>query len=187
MAVKASFGLVASNPISGQANDVEPKPVGEPVVVDENTTQVVLAYDEDVKLEGSGNFRLDFMLYQVVGIDFSKKANSTLATMELPPKIITPFLVMILVSLVTRPNSKEALDRYYSKMKTPVDPDHEADLQNLEEAYKNVEGLEKTKLFPGSSLEMQKPTRADWVGFVVCFAVCFGIIGLAVWAANIGS
>ncbi len=171
----------------GSPIDVEPQPVGEPVTIDENTTQVVLAYDKDVQLEGSGNFQLDFLLYQVVGVDFSKLANSTLATMELPPKIITPFLVMILISLVTKPNSKEALDRYYTKMKTPVDPDHEADRRNLEEALQNVEALEQRKLFPGSSFEMQKPTRADWVGFIVCFAVCFAIIGLAVLVANIGS
>ncbi|HJN07972.1 MAG TPA: sodium:solute symporter family protein [Pirellulaceae bacterium] len=170
----------------GQAIDVQPKQVGQPVTIDEKTEQIVLAYGKDVQLEGSGNFRLDFLLYQIVGVDFSKMANSTLATMELPPKIITPFLVMILFSLVTKPNSKEALDRYYSKMKTPVVPDHEADLRNLEEAYKNVEALEERKLFPGSSLEIQKPTQADWIGFLVCFATCFAIIGLAVWMANIG-
>jgi len=170
----------------GEPSDARPKPVGQPKVIDENTTQVVLAYDEDVRLEGSGNFQLDFLLYQIVNVDFSKLSSSTLSTMELPPKIITPFLVMILLSLVTKPNSKEGLDRYYTKMKTPVVPDHKADLRNLEEALLNVEALEQRKLFPGSSLEMQKPTRADWVGFVVCFGVCFAIIGLAVWVASIG-
>ncbi len=171
----------------GPAIDVRPQPVGEPQQIDENTTQTVLAYDDSVQLEGAGNFRLDFLLYQLVGVDFTRLANSTLATMELPPKIITPFLVMILVSLVTKPNSKEGLDRYYSKMKTPVDPDPAIDRQNLEEAFQNIEGLEQMKLFPGTSLEMQRPTRADWLGFVICFVVCFAIIGLAVLVANIGS
>ena len=171
---------------SGELIDVQRKPVGEPVKIDEDTVQVVLAYDEDVQLKGFGNFKLDFLLYQLAGVDFTKLANSTLATMELPPKIVLPFLVMILFSLVTKSNSKESLDRYYSKMKTPVVPDPEADLRNLEEAFQNVEALEARKLFPGSSLEFQKPTRTDWIGFLVCVAVCFGIIGLAVWMANIG-
>jgi SSS family solute:Na+ symporter len=172
---------------SGEPIDVRRKQVGEPVTIDENTVQVVFAYDKDVQLKGLGNFKLDFLLYQLVGVDFTKLANSTLATMELPPKIVLPFLVMILFSLVTKPNSKESLDRYYSKMKTPVVPDPEADLRNLEEAYQNVEALEQRKLFPGSSLEIQKPTRTDWIGFLVCLAMCFAIIGLAVWMANIGA
>ncbi len=165
---------------------VQPRPVGPPRKVDEKTTEVVLAYPEGTKLMGFGNFRLDFLLYQWINIDLTKRANSTLDTMELPPKIITPFLVMILLSLITRRNSQEALDRYYTKMKTPVDPDHQADLLALKEAYANREQLEEQKLFPGSSFEFKKPKRADWVGFLVCVAVCFAIIGLAWLVANLG-
>ena len=42
---------------------VKPKPVGEPVVVDENITRQRLAYDESVELKGFGNFKLDFFFY----------------------------------------------------------------------------------------------------------------------------
>jgi hypothetical protein len=71
-------------------------------------------------------------------------------------------------------------------MKTPVVPDHEQDRKNLEEALANVEALEARKLFPGSSLEFQRPTKMDIIGVIVCFAVCFGVIGLAVLVAGIG-
>jgi len=64
-------------------------------------------------------------------------------------------------------------------MKTPVVPDPETDRQNLEAALNNFEVLEQKKLFPGTSLEMQRPTRADVIGFIACFLVCFAIIGLA--------
>lgn len=136
--------------------------------------------------EGFGNFNLDYLLYRWLGVDLMALNNATLDTLGLPPKIITPFLVMILVSLVTRRNSKEALDRYYAKMKTPVVPDPELDHQNLEHAYRSIAELEKTKLFPGSSFEFQKPTATDVVGVIVCFLACFGIVGLAVWVAGIG-
>jgi SSS family solute:Na+ symporter len=167
--------------------DVKPKPVGEPTQIDDNTTQVVLAYDDDVKLQGFGNFKLDFLLYQLVGVDLTSKSNAFLSTLELPVKIVSPFLVMILVSLFTRRNSKEALDRYYAKMKTPVDPDPEADHKKLEAAYKDPGQFESKKLFPGTSFEFSKPTLVDIVGFVVCFLVCFGVIALAVLVASIGS
>lgn len=71
-------------------------------------------------------------------------------------------------------------------MKTPVVPDHEQDRKNLEDALANVEALEARKLFPGSSLEFQRPTKTDFIGVIVCFVVCFGIIGLAIVVASIG-
>jgi len=165
---------------------VKPQPVGEPTDIDEHTKQQILAYDDSVKLRGYGNFQLDYLLYRWAGVDLTSMTDATLDTLSLPPKIITPFLVMILFSLITPANSKEGLDRYYSKMKTPVVPDHEQDRKNLEEAFANVEALEARKLFPGTSLEIQRPTKMDIIGVIVCFAVCFGVIGLAVVVANIG-
>ena len=175
----------------GEAVDVELRPVGDPVQLDEHTTQVVLAYPEELpagtRLMGHGNFKLDFLLYKVVGVDLQGMKDSTLATMELPPKIITPFLIMIVVSLFTRRNSQETLDRYYAKMKTPVDPDPKKDEAKLKAALNDPEALEKKKLLPGTSWEMQRPSATDIIGFVVCLLVCFAVIGVAVWVANIGA
>ena len=167
--------------------DVSPQPVGPPEQVDEATQRVVLAYADDVRLMGFGNFKLDNLIYKLCGMDFAEKSNANLDALSLPPKIIAPFLVMILLSLLTKPNSKAALDRYYSKMKTPVRPDPIEDQQALEEAYASPDLCEQKKLFPGSSLEFQRPSWVDVIGFIACFAACFGIIGLAVWLASIGS
>ena len=162
-------------------------PAGEAEEMDVHTTRQILQFGPDVKLKGFGNFRLDFLLYQIIGMDLTTKTNATISTLELPPKIITPFLVMILISFLTRKNKKEALDRYYSKMKTPVVPDPKTDDANLEEAFKNIEELESKKLFPRSSLEFQKPSKTDIIGFIVCVLACFGIIGLAILVTSIGS
>ena len=94
---------------------------------------------------------------------------------------------MILFSWLTRPNSRTALDRYYTKMKTPVDPDPAVDRQQLEDAFKVPEASESKKLFPGTNLEFQRPSWIDVVGFIVSFAVCFLVIGLAMALARIGS
>jgi hypothetical protein len=72
-------------------------------------------------------------------------------------------------------------------MKTPVDPDPEADARKLEAAYADPSTCERVQLLPGSSLEFQKPTTEDIVGFVISVAVCFAIIGIAFWMASIGS
>lgn len=179
-------GLVPIDP-SGAALQVEPQPVGEPVQLDERAFKQTLQYPEGTRFRGEGNFRFDFLLYRLLGADLTTKSNAALDTLDLPPKIITPFLVMILISFVTRPVRSQVLDRYYAKMKTMVDPDPEIDRRNLERAYADPLALEHRKLFPGSSLEIQKPTGADAIGFVACFGVCVLVIVLAMAVASIGA
>ena len=171
---------------SGRRIDIKPLPSGPSRQLDEQTSVVTLAYPEGTRLAGRGNLQLDFLLYRLAGVNLSNMSDAALDTLSLPPKIITPFLIMILFSWVTRPNSATALDRYYTKMKTPVDPDPEVDQQNLEAALERRDELEQQKLFPGSNLEFRKPALFDVAGFLLCFCVCFAIIGVAVWIAGIG-
>lgn len=141
----------------------------------------------DAPMRGKGNFKLDFLIYDLLGIEMKDKADSTLKTMELPPKIIAPFLVMMGLSLVTRRHRQEPLDRYYIKMKTPVNPDPEADKRCLTKALTNPSYLESQKLFPKSDWEFGRPSFKDIGGFLVCFLLCFLIIALAMGIASIGS
>ena len=153
---------------------------------DDGTTKVRKRYGERETLQGQGQFRIDFLFYQLLGIDFKGVSDAMLKTLELPVKIFAPFLVMICCSLVTRRNSQEALDRYYIKMKTPVDSDRNRDDQLLQEALANPPD-ESKKLFPGSNFEFQKPSATDILGFLISLGICFGVIGLAFWIAGIGS
>lgn len=142
---------------------------------------------EGVK-QGQGQFRFDMLLYdKVIGYDLTKVRNATLATLDLPFKIIAPFLVMIIASLLTKPNDKKALDRLYVKLKTPVDPVPEKDEAEIEKSYANPDRFDKNKLFPNSNLEFQRPTKYDVIGFLTCFALCFAIIGLVLLVAQIGT
>ncbi len=152
------------------------------VSVDGNTTHLVLYRRGEY--EGSGEFNLDFLLYEWVGLDLTSYSNALLETLRLPAKIVTPFLIMILLSLITPRNTKQGLDRYYVKMRTPVEPDPAADKAALQESYANPSRFDDKKLFPGTNFEFNKPTLADIVGFLVSLAVCFLILWFAVWLAN---
>ena len=128
------------------------------------------------------------MIYdKLLGLDMTKFQNAALKTMEFPFKIIAPFLVMVLASLLTKPNNKDSLDRLYVKMKTPVDPNPENDKAQLERSYAQPDRFDNRKLFPGSNLEFQRPTSLDFWGFIGCFIICFGIIGIAILVSQIGS
>ena len=137
---------------------------------------------------GVGSFRFDMLIYdKIPGVDLTKVSNAALKTLEFPFKIIAPFLVMIIASLLTKPNDKKALDRLYVKMKTPVDPVPEKDEAEIEKSYANPDRFDQNKLFPNSNLEFQRPTKYDVIGFITCFGICFVIIGLVLLVARIGT
>jgi len=177
-------------PVDEQGNvlvDVKPAPHGSATSDAAGTTRQVKRYDPAVRLMGTGQFRGDALLYKLLGLDLQGYADSTLRTLDLPPKIIVPFLVMVIVSCFTRPNSQTALDRYYVKMKTPAEGDPREDAAQLEKSYQQPDRFDHHKLWPGSRLEFQKPTRLDVIGFVVSLAACFGIIALAMLLTRIGA
>ena len=167
--------------------------VGEKITEVKKTGGKSLYWSGGIKEEkgvsrGEGTFRFDMIIYdKVLGFNLTKAQNALLSTLDLPFKIIAPFLVMILVSLFTQPNSKKALDRLYVKMKTPVDPDPERDEAEIDVSYAKPQRFDDQKLFPNTQLEIQRPTQMDIFGFIGCFAMCFAIIGIVLWVAKIGT
>ena len=151
----------------------------------ENGYEVTYRYD--CPLEGSGRLRLDMLIMDRMGLDLESMSSAAIKTLDLPFATVVPFLVMICASLLTKPNSKQALDRLYARMKTPVDPDPERDRAAVEKSYAEPSRFDDKKLFPGTSLEFQRPDTMDIVGFIVCFVLCFAIIGLVVLVAGIGA
>ncbi len=162
--------------------DEKLEPVGE--VVAGNTKTVT--QKRAGKLEAEGVFNLDFLLYHYAKYDLANASQATLETLRLPTRVLLPFLVLIVVSYLTPRNSQQALDRYYVKMKTEVDPDHHLDQQNLQQSYRDPKRFEDQRLFPGTDIEALRPRRSDVVGFLISVAVCFAVIALLVWLAGIG-
>ena len=148
--------------------------------------KVVVTTRKEGMFEGQGQLRLDNYLYHMLGMDLRKMDRALLTTLRIPPRIILPFVVMILASFVTRRGSKEVLDRYYVKMKTPVRPDPEDDQRELELSYKDPTRFDHRKMFPGTDLEIQKPTRSDTWGFVISVGICFAFLAFTSWLVNFG-
>jgi SSS family solute:Na+ symporter len=133
---------------------------------------------------GTGSFQVDFLVYDWLGVPLTELSDSALETLRLPTMVLLPFVVMIVVSLVTPSVNKEALDRYYVKMKTPVAPDPEVDRAELEASYRNPSRFDHRRLVPFFGLEVQRPKLLDVAGFVVSFLICFAIIWFTVWLVN---
>lgn len=170
-----------------EVTDVAPTAVGDPVEDEAGTKRVERRYAADTLLRASGNFRGDFLIYKAIGLDLGEYSASTLSTLDYPPKIVLPFLMMIVVSLITPKNSTAALDRYYVKMKTPVRRDPQEDAAELADSYDNPRRFDDCKIWPRSAWEFQRPTTKDIFGFTLTLAACFGIIFLAIWMTSVGS
>ncbi|XZE53825.1 sodium:solute symporter family protein [Planctomycetaceae bacterium SH139] len=137
--------------------------------------------------QGQGSFNLDFLIYHYLGIDLAGASKATIETLRLPPRVLTPFLVLILASFLTRRNSQQTLDRYYVKMKTEVHPDPLVDRQNLAASYADPKRFNDRRLFPNSELEILKPKRKDVIGVLVSILVCVVVIAMLIELAQIGS
>jgi len=144
-------------------------------------------YRPECTLRGRGRFNLDFLIYDWMGVDLKKRSNAALETLRLPTRLVLPFVVMIFLSLITPRVDATTLDRFYVKMKTPVHPDPSADWAEVEASYRDPSRFDDRRLCRRWGLEMQRPKLVDVAGFVVAFGICFAIIGLTVWLANLGS
>jgi SSS family solute:Na+ symporter len=144
-------------------------------------------YRPECRLRGRGRFNLDFLIYEWMGVDLKRRSNAALETLRLPTRLVLPFVVMILLSLITPKVDGAALDRFYVKMKTPVDPDPARDQAEMEASYRDPSRFDDRRWFRFWGLEIQRPKLIDVAGFVVAFGICFAIIGLTVWLAKLGS
>ena len=87
-------------------------------------------------------------------------------------------ILLIAISMVTRPTDPERLDRFYARMKTPVGATRQEDHAAVLESYANPTRFDHAKLFRYSRWEFTKWDRADTVGFVAC---CGGVVVVLVF------
>jgi len=134
--------------------------------------------DPDSGFRGIGKFRVWVWLYTKLGKDFSRATRSNLDATVFVSDALTPFLVLLIVSLLSIPVSKTALDRFYARIHTPVQKDRAADKREVELSYANPGRFCSSLLFPGTNWEIMKPDLTDILGFLLAVVVALAIVGL---------
>jgi Na+/proline symporter len=98
-----------------------------------------------------------------------------------------PFVVLIIVSLLTKPTDPKLVAEFYGKMKTPVGDTPELEAAGIAETLRNPTRFDSTKLLPSSNWEFCKWDRVDAIGFIVCCSLSAAIVGIFLgllkWAA----
>lgn len=174
----SSVSAVARQPsLTATVSNASGKPV--PVYFKE-----VIRVDPDdplSMLEGRGRFNFECWLLSRIGVDVARFSPSGRETAQFLVDGFFPFVVLILVSFITRPPEQKRIDQFYGKMKTPVGATPELEAAAMQETQRNPHRFDHTKLFGLSSTwEFAKWDREDTVGFFGCCAVSGAIIGVFV-------
>lgn len=141
----------------------------------------------DGQPQGRGLLNLELILLDKMGFDLAKNPNALNETLRILLRTSVPFLILIAIALVTKPDDKERLDRFFVKMKTVVKTDPEQDRRELELSYANPDRFNHKKLFPNSAWELDKWDKTDISGFLISVFVVFLVIGLMKVLVSAGS
>lgn len=132
--------------------------------------------DAEARKHGSGMLSLELVLLDKLGLDLQNNPYALNETIRILIRTFTPFAVLIVASYFTRRDDKTMLDRFYVKMKTPVQPDHREDARQLELSYARTNRFDDRKLFPNSDWEFDKWNKTDTIGFLISVAVAVLVV-----------
>jgi len=136
--------------------------------------------DPESPKEGLGRFNAEIWSLSLLGIDFTHLSKPQLVAVRFLFDALFPFVLLFILSLITRPVAKEAQDRFFAKLHTPVGATDEEERRTLAENLAVPSRFEREKLFPGSQWEIMKPDKMDYVGFFGSWALV-GVVILLLW------
>jgi solute:Na+ symporter, SSS family len=156
-------------------------PAGKPVPVYFKQVVRINSDDPTSELIGRGRFNFECYALSWLGLNPTKLSPVGRETAQFLFDGFFPFVVLILVSLFTRPPDRARIDQFYGKMKTPVGATPELEIAAMEETRRAPRRFDYTKLFgANSSWEFGKWDRVDTLGFLGCCATS-GTIILVFW------
>ncbi len=143
---------------------------------------------EDGSLIGKGTLSVDLVIAEVMGMRLKENKYAQNETIRVFLRLLFPFLLTIIISLLTRHPAKEAanLDYFYAKMKTPVTGDLEEDEKALRLSKEKPKRFDDTLLFPNTQLQFCRWSREDSSGFIISVGMVIGILALLWFLVNLG-
>ena len=180
---------------AGLAETPQPKPLalGEPIEITTKPPAKSIYWTKGIKAQnggsrsGQGFFNVEMAFLSWCGMDLASLPNPMIETLRLPFRIILPILLMVILSLFTGAVDRTVLDRFYARMKTPVNPDPEKDRTEVELSYANPTRFDHVKLFPNSQFEFTRWNKEDTYGFLLGILGTILVIALTLFVAGIGA
>ncbi|HEX4054066.1 MAG TPA: hypothetical protein VHX86_07350 [Tepidisphaeraceae bacterium] len=131
-------------------------------------------------MEGIGRFNVeDYALY-LLGVPVHRFSQAQMTTVRWGFDGLFPFLLLIVLSFVSKPRELDRADRFFAKMRTPIAPTPELDAREVELSYQQPHRFDRQKLLPRSNWQFAKWTLNDFLGFFGCWLIA-GAILLVLW------
>lgn len=153
-------------------------PMGRPAPVFFERVARVNPEDMTSPLEGRGRLHTELLLLNATGLDVASWAPGHRFAARFFVDAIMPPILLLLLSLLTRPPERSRVDLFYGKMKTPIGATPELEQAAMEETRRNPGRFDHLKVWPRSSWEFTRWDRIDSWGFIACCAITVGIIAL---------
>jgi SSS family solute:Na+ symporter len=142
---------------------------------------------DDGNLHGCGTLSLELVLLDGVGFDLSQNPHALNETIRILIRTIAPFLIMIIVTLSTRPDGDRlAVDRFFARMRTKVSADRGEDAREVALSLDDVHRHKDRLLFPNSQWEFFKWTREDAGGFFLAVLAVGGVLVVMTVLVSLG-
>ena len=136
--------------------------------------------------KGEGLLYIDMVALDKI-VDLGSNPRAVNETIRISIRIVLPFIVMVLVSMLTRKQTDEQLNKFFMKMRTPVLIDREKDSSEVALSLSDPERYRESLLFPNSGFEFFKWTKQDAIGFGLSVATVFAIVGGLYLILNLGA
>lgn len=141
--------------------------------------------NEQGKQEGIGMLSLELVILNKF-FDLSQNPHALNETIRIIIRTFFPFVILMVVSLLTKPDDKKKLDVFYAILKTPAIADREEDAKQVQLSIENPSRFDYKKLFKNSNWEFEKLDKTDLKG-IILFTI-YGIIIMAIvyWISTLG-
>ncbi len=170
----SKFPSLATSPTLAQQSTQPGKGVYFATVVRQNASDVTSPLMAGKARTNRFNF--EAWLVGKTGVDVAAMTPTGRFTLQFFFDAIFPFVVLIGVSLLTRPTDPARVAQFYGKMKTPVGDTPELEEAGMDETRRNPTRFDHTKLLPRSNWEFCKWDRVDTIGFLACSALSAAIV-----------
>jgi hypothetical protein len=135
---------------------------------------------------GTGTFYIESWLLDHI-IDLSANPHALNETLRYAYKILLPFLVLIVVSLLTARDESDSIGRFFVRMRTKVQTNRAEDDQAVLAAYAHPDRTRACLLLPRSQLEFFKWNQEDVIGFGLALFMAFIVLGLLNFLIHFGA
>ena len=138
-------------------------------------------------IEASGYLYPELILFEMLGAKLENLPYALNESIRMLIRLIFPFLVLIIVSLLTKPQTDKVTEHFFMKMRTRVRGlGNEIDADDVAKTIANPEESKAVLLFPNTSLEIYKWNKQDIVGFFISVGVVFIVLGTLFFAVGMG-